>query len=71
MRIPTIAGIVLVCAGAFFAFRGGSFTTTDEVLKVGDLKVTAKESHPIAPWMAGVIVLGGVVLIAVGLRRTS
>ena len=71
MRTPAIIGIVLIGVGAYLLFVGGSFTTRKDVLKVGDLKLTAKESHPIEPWLAGAAIAGGVVLVAAGVRRTS
>ncbi|MBL0170187.1 MAG: hypothetical protein IPP90_05550 [Gemmatimonadaceae bacterium] len=71
MRASTIVGIVLIAVGGFLFFQGGSFTTRRDVLKVGDLKVTANESHPIAPWVAGAAILGGVVLVVAGVRRKA
>lgn len=71
MRIPTIIGVVLVGVGAYLFFQGGVFTTTEDVLKVGDLKVTAQESHPIARWIAGAAVIGGLSLVASGMRRKA
>lgn len=71
MRIPTIIGVLLVAAGAYLFFRGGVVKTDEEVLKVGDLKVTAQESHPVEPWIAGAAVIGGVLLVATGSRRKA
>ena len=71
MRIPLLAGIVLIAAGAFVLLRGGTFTSRRDVLDVGGLKVTAEEQHPIAPWIAGVALLGGVALVVSGLRRKA
>ncbi len=71
VRMSTIVGIVLIAVGAFLFYRGGSFTTNREVLKVGDLKVTAQERQPIEPWVAGAAVVGGLVLVASGMRRKA
>jgi hypothetical protein len=71
MRLPVLAGLALIVAGAFVFFRGGSFTSRRDVLDVGGLKVTAEEQHPIAPWIAGAAVLAGVVLVASGARRKA
>lgn len=71
MRPATIIGIVLLAVGGYLFFQGGSFTTSEDVLKVGDLKVSAKESHPIAPWMAGAAMIGGILLIVVGVRQKA
>jgi hypothetical protein len=66
MRASAIAGIVLIIVGAFLFYRGGSFTTREDVLKVGDLKVSTEERHSIEPWVAGAAVVGGAVLLLVG-----
>ena len=71
MRMSTLAGLVLIVAGAFVLYRGGSFTTRRDVLNVGGLKVTAEEQHPIRPWVAGFAVLAGVALVVTGVRRKA
>ena len=71
MRAPTIIGIVLLAVGAVLFYQGGSLTTRREVLKVGDLKISAEESRPIQPWVAGAAVLCGVVLVATGYRSKA
>ena len=69
MRASILGGIVLIIVGAILFYRGGTFTTREDVLKVGDLKVTTEERHTIEPWIAGAAVVGGVVLLIVGARR--
>lgn len=71
MRASTLVGIALIAVGGFLFFRGGSFTTRRDVIKVGDLKISADEERPIAPWVAGVAVLGGVVLVVTGLKKKA
>jgi hypothetical protein len=66
MRASAIAGLVLVIIGAFLFFRGGSFSTREDLLKVGDLKVSTEERHTIEPWVAGAAVVGGIVLLVAG-----
>lgn len=69
MRIPTLAGIVLVIAGAFFLLPGGTLTSRRDVLKVGDLTVSAEEQHSIPPWVAGFALVTGLVLVVTGMQR--
>ena len=71
MRASTLIGIALIAIGGFLFVRGGSFTTREDVVKIGDLKVTADEKHSIEPWVGGVAVLGGAVLVFNGLRRKA
>ena len=69
MRPSVIAGILLIVVGAFLFYRGGSFSTREDVVKVGDLKVSTEERHTIEPWVAGAAVVGGVALLLVGATR--
>jgi hypothetical protein len=71
MRPLILAGIVLLGLGAFVLLRGGSFTTRRDVLKVGDVKITADEQQSIPPWLGGVALVAGVVLIAAGARKRA
>jgi len=70
MRSSVILGIALIVVGAAVYFRGG-FTTKREVLKVGDVSVSAEERNPIAPWAAGIAVVAGIALVATGARRKA
>ena len=71
MRPFILAGIVILGLGAFVLLRGASFTSRRDVLKIGDVKVTADEQHSIPPWAGGVAMLAGVALIAAGARRRA
>ncbi|MBK6485683.1 MAG: hypothetical protein IPF98_02190 [Gemmatimonadetes bacterium] len=71
MRLSLIAGVLLIIAGAFVLYNGGSFTTQKEVLKLGELKLTAEEEHPIAPWVAGAAIVAGLALVVTGARKNS
>jgi drug/metabolite transporter (DMT)-like permease len=65
----TIAGIVLIVVGAIFMFRGGfSFGSQREVLRIGDLEVSAEERRQAPDWLGGVAILGGILLIGAGVQ---
>jgi hypothetical protein len=71
LRPLTIAGIVLVCFGAFVLLSGMSFTSRRNVLDVADLTITADEQRPVPPWVGGAAVVVGVVLIVAGARKRA
>ncbi len=71
MRPLTIAGIILIAFGAFVLVRGASFTSRRDVLKVGDVKVTADEQRSIPPWAGWLAVVAGGALAVAGVRRRS
>jgi hypothetical protein len=73
MRSLVIIGVVITLLGAL-ALAIPSFTTKQEndVAKVGDLKLTAKQEtpHVIPPAVGETAVAIGVVLIGIGVVRT-
>jgi hypothetical protein len=69
MRRSVMLGIGLMAVGAAVFSRG--FTMKREVLKVGDVSVSAEERSPIAPWAAGLAVLAGIVLVTSGTRHKA
>lgn len=68
MRIPTLAGVALIVVAGFLFF-GGSFTSQRSVMDVGGMTVTAEERHTVQPWIAGLMLLGGVALLITDMRR--
>jgi uncharacterized membrane protein len=69
MRPLTLVGIVLLLLGAFVLFRGMSYKSKDEVLRVGDLKASVEQRHAVPTWAGGVAIVAGIVLIAAGMKR--
>jgi hypothetical protein len=69
MRQLTIVGIVILGLGAFVLLRGASYTSRHDVVKVGDVKVTADEQQSIPPWVGWAAMAGGVALFVAGMRK--
>ena len=73
MKPGTIIGLILTVLGVVgFALGGFSFTHKEKVLDVGPVEATAddKDTVPIPPILAGLALVGGVVLVAASARRT-
>ena len=73
MKPGTIIGLILIVLGVVgFALGGFSFTHKEKVLDVGPIEATAedKDTVPIPPILAGLALVGGVVLVATSARRT-
>ena len=71
MRPLALVGILLLVLGAFVLFRGFSYKSKDEVLRVGDLKASVEEKHAVPTWVGGVAVIAGLVLIGAGMKRRT
>lgn len=70
MRAQVWIGIALIVAGVAVYFRGG-ITRKEEVIDVGPLTVSKSERQPIPPWIAGLAVAAGVLLVVSGARQKT
>jgi uncharacterized membrane protein len=71
MRPQALIGIILIVIGAIVVFRGMSYKSRDEVLKVGDVKASVEQKHAVPTWAGGVAIIAGVVLLAAGMKRRA
>ena len=71
MRAPIIIGGLIIAIGAFVLLRGASFTSRRDVLKVGDVKVTADQQQTIPPWTGAAAIVAGAAIILSGTRRKA
>ncbi len=70
MRASGIVGILVIVL-AVVVLLGGSFGTRRDVLQVGDLKVTASQRQSVPPWVSGLAIIAGVVLVISGRRQKA
>jgi hypothetical protein len=66
-----VAGLVLLGLGGFVLLRGANFTTRENVVKLGDVQITAKEKQTVPPWAGGIAVAAGVLLLAAGAKKRA
>ena len=70
MKPAGILGIILVVVGIVLLAYGGfaSFTTTENVAKLGPLEVNKEKEHPIpvGPIAGGACIVGGIILLIAG-----
>lgn len=71
MRPLTLVGILLLALGAFVLFRGMTYKSKDEVLRVGDIKASVEEKRAVPTWVGGAAIVAGIVLIAGGMKRRA
>lgn len=69
MKPTVIAGIVIVGLGAYVLVKGLSYGSQSNVLKVGDLQVSAEERHMVPTWVGGVAVVAGLLLLGTGIGK--
>jgi len=73
MRPAGIVGIILIVVGILaFAYGGFTYTTREKVIDAGPLQLSANKEHhvPFFPVLGGICLVGGIVLVIVGSRKS-
>jgi uncharacterized membrane protein len=74
MRPAGIFGIILIVIGIVLLAYGGytSFTTKENVAKLGPIEINRQQEHPvpIGPIAGGACLVGGIILVLTGNRKT-
>jgi uncharacterized membrane protein len=70
-----IFGIILIAIGIVLLAYGGytSYTTKENVAKLGPIEINKQQEHPvpIGPIAGGVCLVGGIILVVAGNRKTG
>ena len=76
MRINpiTLVGIALILLGIVaFAYQGITYTSRETVFDFGPIRATAdtQKTIPLPPILGGLVLVGGIVLVVVGAKKSS
>lgn len=74
MKPITLVGIVLIVLGVLaLAYQGITYTRRENVVDMGPMHVTTetKERIPLPPILGGLALVGGVVLVVAGAKKSS
>jgi uncharacterized membrane protein HdeD (DUF308 family) len=72
MKPATVIGVILIVIGIVaLAYQGITYTTRENVVDLGPLKVEAKRERtiPLPPVVGVIALVGGIVLVAVSARK--
>jgi hypothetical protein len=73
MKTNIIIAIILIALGiAAFAYQGITYTTREKVVDIGPIQMTADKTKtiPLPPIMGAIALVGGIVLLVVGSRKS-
>jgi hypothetical protein len=73
MKSTAMMGVFLVLLGvAALVYQGVTYTTRETVLDLGPIQATKEttKTMPLPPVLGGMALLGGVVLIVIGAKRS-
>jgi hypothetical protein len=68
VKAGIIVGVILIAAGIYVVAGQASYKSDREVLKIGSLAASVKESHVVPPWAGAIAIAVGGVLVFAGLR---
>lgn len=69
----TLVGIALIVLGIVaFAYQGITYTSREKVIDIGPIHATAdtQKTIPIPPIVGGLVLVGGIVLVVVGAKKS-
>jgi uncharacterized membrane protein len=71
MKPIMLIGIVLIVLGVVaLAYQGITYTSREKIIDIGPIHATAdtKKTIPISPILGGLALVGGIVIVASGIR---
>ena len=75
MKPAAIFGVILIVVGIIALAYGGyvSYTTKENVAKLGPIEINKHQEHPvpIGPIIGGACIVGGIILLVTGNRKTA
>ena len=70
----TLVGIALIVLGIVaFTYQGITYTSREKIIDIGPFQATAdtQKTIPLSPLLGGLALVGGIVLVVVGAKRSS
>jgi hypothetical protein len=72
MKPTIIIAIILIALGiAALAYQGITYTTRENVVDLGPIKVTAEKTKtiPLTPIVGAIVIVGGIALLVMGMKK--
>jgi hypothetical protein len=74
MKPKIMIAVILIALGiAVFAYQGITYTTREKVVDIGPIQVTSEKTKtlPLSPIIGAIALVGGIVLLVMGTRKSS
>ena len=67
MKKSLLATIIIVIGMIMMVYAGFNYITTEKVVDLGPIKISAEKNHPVhwSPVVGVVLIIGGIVILAV------
>jgi hypothetical protein len=70
MRAMQIIGVILIAGGLYVLIKSPTYSSDKSLFKVGQVEAKLQQDHEVPPWVGGVALAAGIVLVAGGLRKS-
>ena len=73
MKTNSLIGIILIVIGIIaFGYQGITYTTREKVVDIGPIQVTSDKTKtlPLPPIVGGIALVGGIVLLVMGNKKS-
>jgi drug/metabolite transporter (DMT)-like permease len=70
MRMIQVLGAILIAGGLFILIKAPTYSSDKSLFKVGDVEAKIAQPHEIPAWAGGAALAAGVILVAVGARKS-
>ena len=68
----TLLGIAFIFLGiAAFGYKGIIYTSREKIIDISPITATVENTIPISPLSSGFVLLGGIVLVMIGRKKSS
>ena len=74
MKPIMIVGVLLIVLGVVaLAYQGVSYTSREKIIDIGPIQATheTKKTIPLPPFLGGIALAGGIVLVIIGAKNKS
>ena len=68
MKPITIAGIIIAVLGAIVLVRGLTYSDRENVVRIGDVQVSANTRRSVPTWVGVAALVGGVLMVGAGMQ---
>lgn len=73
MQTKTVGIVIIVVGIIMMIYTGFNYVTTEKVVDIGPIKINQEKNHPVqwSPIVGGILIAGGVLLVALDKKNRS
>lgn len=69
MKPLALLGVLVAVIGAVIVFRGVIVKDREDIVRVGDVRITAESRERVPAWIGAAAIVGGLAMVVAGTRK--